>query len=164
MQYKEKQRVNQLWIWGILIFILIVLVFGTYKQVFEGNNFGSKPVSNLTLIIITVFFLLFALFISAIKLITNIDKTGIQIQFIPFFIVKKYEWDQISKVYIKEYSPLRDFGGWGIRYSSQGKAFSLRGRYGLQLELISGDKILIGTQKKEDLQNILQVVSNFKKQ
>jgi len=49
------------------------------------------------------------------------------------------------------YSPISDYGGWGIRYGSIGKAYNVSGNRGVQLELLNGERILIGSQKPEEL-------------
>ncbi len=57
----------------------------------------------------------------------------------------------VVRAYYREYSPLAEFGGWGIRFGTEGRAFNLRGNRGVQLELKSGRKVLIGSQRAEEL-------------
>ena len=53
----------------------------------------------------------------------------------------------IARAYERTYDPLREFGGWGIRRGSGGsRAFNMRGREGVQLELRSGAKVLVGSE------------------
>ena len=52
---------------------------------------------------------------------------------------------------MRKYSPLREFGGWGYRVGPGGKAFNMQGNMGLQLEMMGGEKLLIGTRKPEEL-------------
>ncbi|SDL02555.1 hypothetical protein SAMN04487898_11451 [Pedobacter sp. ok626] len=70
---------------------------------------------------------------------------------------KHYSWDVIDKYYIRTYSPLGEYGGWGIRYSmsGQGMAYNVSGNKGLQLELNNGKKILIGTNNPTELEAAL---------
>jgi hypothetical protein len=49
------------------------------------------------------------------------------------------------------YSPLRDYGGWGIRRGAKGKAYNVSGNHGVRLELSDGKRILIGSQRPEEL-------------
>jgi hypothetical protein len=49
------------------------------------------------------------------------------------------------------YSSLRDYGGWGIRYGSKGKAYNVSGSRGVRLELSNGKRLLIGSQRPEEL-------------
>ncbi|NOR28731.1 MAG: hypothetical protein GQ540_09425, partial [Lutibacter sp.] len=60
--------------------------------------------------------------------------------------------------YIRNYDAIFEYGGWGVKFSfrkKKGKSFTTKGDIGLQLELNSGRKILIGTQQKEELQRVL---------
>ncbi len=43
----------------------------------------------------------------------------------------------------------------GIRYGPKGTAYNVSGKIGLQLELKNGKKILIGTRKPEEIENLL---------
>ena len=54
------------------------------------------------------------------------------------------------------YSPIRDYGGWGVRLSLNGKAFNVRGDKGLKLYFDYRKPLLIGTQKPEELQKCLE--------
>jgi hypothetical protein len=57
----------------------------------------------------------------------------------------------ILRAYERRYDPLREFGGWGIRGKDGNRAFTFRGKEGVQLELRSGKKVLIGSQQAEGL-------------
>jgi hypothetical protein len=61
----------------------------------------------------------------------------------PFEAIQTYE--------AKTYRPLREYGGWGIRYGAAGKAYNVSGNLGVQLSLLSGRKIMLGSQKPEEL-------------
>jgi hypothetical protein len=53
----------------------------------------------------------------------------------------------------RTYRPILEYGGWGIRYSpfAKGWAYNVSGNQGVQLELASGKRILIGPQRAEEL-------------
>ena len=53
----------------------------------------------------------------------------------------------------RTYRPLLEYGGWGIRYAPFGKgwAYNVHGSQGVQLELTNGKRILIGSQRAEEL-------------
>lgn len=100
--------------------------------------------------------MLIALFLLA-NLTTLIDEKGIYIRFFPFhtrFIL--YPWENITLAKIITYSPIKDFGGWGIRYGMNStKAFNVKGTNGLYIELQSGKKRMIGTQRPEEIEILL---------
>ena len=52
----------------------------------------------------------------------------------------------------RTYRPILEYGGWGIRYTmGRGWAYNVSGNQGVQLELASGKRILIGSQRAEEL-------------
>ena len=57
-----------------------------------------------------------------------------------------------------EYSPLKEYGGWGIKYGFKGKAYNVRGNKGVKIFLKNGLNIMFGSQKKNDLAKALKSV------
>ncbi len=57
----------------------------------------------------------------------------------------------VVRAYARTYQPLAEYGGWGIRGVGGNRAFNMRGNEGVQLELRSGQKVLIGSEKPEEL-------------
>jgi len=94
-----------------------------------------------------------------IKLNTRVDEKGIYYQFFPFhFNLKLIPWNTIDKCYIRKYIAISEFGGWGLKFgffNKKKKSFTTKGTLGLQIILKNNSKILIGTQKKDELQRVL---------
>ena len=66
-----------------------------------------------------------------------------------------YLLSTLKKYEVQTYRPIRDYGGWGIRYGRGGKAYNVSGNRGVMLELSDGQKLLIGSQKPDDLANAI---------
>jgi len=92
---------------------------------------------------------------------TKIDEKGISIKFFPFVRKKTWLWEDIDDLYIKEYS-ITDYGGWGYRVGKNGTAYNTKGKYGLQLLLNNGARVMIGTQNHEELQRIIETFRKTK--
>lgn len=148
IEFKEEQKFTQWWLWLILIGIGILPIFGMYKQLIIGEKFGDKPMSDFGLIIFAVFvFGLIAMF-WMMRLKTEIDQNEIRMSFFPF-IKKRVTWDEIKSAEIVNYGFV---GGWGIRlWTKYGTVYNTKGNKGLAIELLSGKKFLIGTQKETEL-------------
>jgi len=160
IEFKEEQKFTQWWLWLILIPIGVLPVIGIYKQLITGEGFGDKPMSDFGLIIFAIItFLLLGLFF-VMKLKTSIDKNGIRMSFFPF-VKKKVDWNELKNIKVVNYGFI---GGWGIRlWTKYGTVYNIKGNKGLAIELKSGKKFLIGTQKESELSNILKkmpVVNN----
>lgn len=148
--YTESQKFNQLWLKLVIIIPFITVI---------GSIMFGKPDSAQTTNLIVSFAVLGA--ISALfylsKLDTRIDEKGITLRFFPF---QRYYyfvgWDEIEEAKIRQYKPIMEYGGWGLRYTFRnGKAYNVRGNKGLQLVLKSGKKFLIGTQNESGMQSYL---------
>ena len=57
----------------------------------------------------------------------------------------------VTHAWARVYSPVWEFGGWGIRNGPQGRALNLSGNEGVQLVLRSGRRLLIGSQRSAEL-------------
>jgi len=135
----------------------LFILYGVYKQVIKGNTFGSKPASNTELLIIAFVTLVFTILFLIIRLETQIRKDGVYVKFFPLHLkFRHFSWNQLSKCYVRKYSPMAEYGGWGLRFGFGGKAYNISGNQGLQLEFKNKKTLLIGTQRPEELNEALQ--------
>lgn len=165
MIFSETQRFRQPWLWVLLGLIWSVTTgifcYGVIMQIVRHHPFGSSPMSDTGLIVTSIltFVLLtaiLALFRSA-RLTTRIDKQGIHYRFFPFHRKERLiSREQISDVRIVSYHPMRQFGGWGIRYIKNGVACIVAGRKGMEITMTGGKRLIIGTQKPEVLEAALK--------
>lgn len=155
IEFKEEQKFTQWWIWLLLILIGIIPVIAIYKQIIRKETFGAQPISDLGLIIFSILiFLLFGLFV-LMKLKTKIDEKEIQMHYFPF-VKKRSKWTEIKKAEVINYGFV---GGWGIRlWTKFGTVYNVKGNEGLAIELRNGKKFLIGTQKENELKEIVKKV------
>ncbi len=157
--FSEKQKFRQWWLWIILLTLNGFFIFGIYIQIIGGKQFGDKPMSNNGLIFTTLIVLLITLFIARFQLETVLKKDGIYVRFFPFlFKYKFYPWQEISRIYIRQYSPIREYGGWGFRIGlfGNGKAYNISGNYGIQIIFADDKKLLLGTQLPQQWEDSLK--------
>ena len=156
--FTEKQKFTQWWLWVLLLGIGMIPAIGIYKQFFLGEEFGSKSMSNVGLILFSIFvFLLFAFFYF-LELKTKITSEEISFTFFPL-ASKKVKWEGISEAKIVNYGFV---GGWGVRlWTPYGTVYNTKGKIGLAIELKNGSKFLIGTQKETELKNVLKEISSL---
>jgi hypothetical protein len=58
----------------------------------------------------------------------------------------------VLRVEVVQYRPIADCGGWGIRIGKDGeRVLNARGNRGVRIHLIDGSRILIGSQRPEEL-------------
>lgn len=110
--FAEKQRFKQWWLWLILLGINGLFLFGVYKQVIGGQQFGDNPMSNTGLLIATGLTIALTLLFVSFRLDTIIKKDGIYVRFFPFHLkFKYYPWNTLTKSFVRQYSPLTEYGG-----------------------------------------------------
>ena len=157
--FTERQHFKQIWLWALLFSINGLFIYGLVSQVFFGQTFGDKPMSNRLLIFVTSGVLLLTLLFVFLRLDTAIQKDGVYYRFLPFqWSYKKISWDRISKSFVRQYNPITEYGGWGLRIGlfGKGQAFNVSGNKGLQLVYDNGKKFLIGTQRPEEIEQVLK--------
>lgn len=155
--FKEVQKFTQPWIvlvLGICLVIAVNPIIENWNIIEQQPILNSIPFFSGIIIVALVTTLLLK-----IKLITKIDKNGIHYEFFPLqFKLILLSWENIESCSIRRYNAITEYGGWGMRFNffrKNGKALTTKGNIGLQLVLKNGKKILIGTQKKEDMERTL---------
>lgn len=157
--YKEEQKFRQIWIWMLLIALSGIWIWQLVQQVFMGIPFGNNPSSNLSVELTGIFPLLAIILFRILTLETIINEDGIHYRFRPFQrkprVIKA---EDILRYELKKYSPLKDYGGWGIRLGSfsRGKAYNVSGNQGVLFELKNGKKFMLGTQKPSEIRSALE--------
>tara|TARA_R110002049_G_scaffold305723_1_gene503085 strand:- start:1407 stop:1907 length:501 start_codon:yes stop_codon:yes gene_type:complete len=160
--FKEEQRFTQTWLLVIISFSTLIPLAIIIKEFSEKQEGMSQ--SELIISILGV--LLAAGLIFIFKLETRIDENGIHYKFFPFHLkMKTIKWENIKKAYVRNYDPIGEYGGWGLKggafwNKSKGRAINVSGTVGIQLELKNGKKILIGTHKEQDAKQVLVSYAN----
>jgi hypothetical protein len=132
-QYSEKSGFPQ-WIFWLIISIP-TSIYG-YLKIFHPED--GEPFDWIGLLIAGAV----AMLIYVIKLKVNINTEGISFQFPPFHNkTKLLHWENIKSIELMRINPLKEFGGWGLRYGKLGTAYTTRGRYILHIEKTEGQAI-----------------------
>lgn len=66
----------------------------------------------------------------------------------------------ITAVELHEFAPLKDFGGYGIRFNRKMTAYYLRGNRGVKITRERGRPVLIGSDRPEGLATVIQGIIN----
>ena len=137
--FYEIQQFRQKWIWTILLIVLFVLFLPIIS--------GMVSILLGVILILTGFCFIWLFY--SMKLITEIKGDSIHIKFSPF-TTQIIPFNEIIKYEIRQYRPIIEYGGWGIRFNRSGKAYTVSGNIGIQIQLSVGKGILIGTQQPNE--------------
>ncbi|MCC5945758.1 MAG: hypothetical protein JJT94_12555 [Bernardetiaceae bacterium] len=148
--FEEKQRFKPLWIWILILSVMSITLWTLYKPAFSMQSIFILSMTMFIHIAIIVFLL-------SCQLRTEITESYISYQFYPFHTQKRaLTWATIKEAKVRKYSPLAEYGGWGLRWGfNGGVAYNVAGNQGLDIELHDGRSILIGTQKPNELAEVL---------
>lgn len=151
--FEEKQQFRQWWLIAILSITIVGVFLNIYYETDGFSNIGSNTASILTLIFTAL--IIASIFI--LELRTKIDSKGISANFNPFsFFKRHYNWSEIDRIYVRKYSALTEYGGWGVRGFGIAKAYNVSGNYGIQIVTKEKKQFLIGTQKPQDAEQVLK--------
>ena len=143
--FEENQKFTQWWLWVILLSFPIMSV----------GPFDENEINVYHVLIGLAIPLLFYF----IELRIKVNEDGLHYQFFPFHIKSHtIKLEDIEKFKAMEYSPLKEYGGWGIRYGFKGKAYNVSGNLGVKVHLTNGRNILFGSQKHKELEKALKQV------
>lgn len=92
---------------------------------------------------------------------TEITEDEIRLQYPPFINKPKIiSYSDIKSIQVRRYDPIGEYGGWGLRYGwtngKKNRAYNIKGDMGLQLVLGDDMRILIGTQKANELRMLIK--------
>ncbi len=150
--FEEKQRFNQWWLYAAYALVVIVLIGGIYK-----NSEGFKNFDNPGLILFFIAAMFPMAFILILRQDTRIDPEGITTNYFPLgFSRRFFPWKKIEEVYVRKYSPIAEYGGWGIKGSRRNRAYNAAGNLGIQIVTTDKEKFLIGTQKPDAARAVLK--------
>ncbi len=169
--FQEIQRFQQLWMWLIIGLVAAIfwieMVIGVIWMVAPGSIPGEPDRGELpsVLVIWGIFWLLFGvglpLFIYSIRLIVEVRDDGISLRYSPLYS-RLIPFEDVKTCEVRQFRPLRDYGGMGIKWSSdKGWAYFVDGNQGVWIELTNGQRLLIGSQRPEELLGAIQSMQSI---
>jgi hypothetical protein len=162
--FREQQRFWRPWM--SLLFLPLVVIsgvmsLGLWQQAVLGIPWGNHPASNSTLIVAAAISLfgpaLSFWMVYGLRLTTLVDSDGVELQLWPLWR-RHLSFTEIRAAAARDYSPLFEYWGWGLRLSWRGWAYNVSGKRGVQLELERGLPVLIGSQHAEELAAAIEKV------
>jgi len=149
--------------WAIALVVLVTTVPGAVMALEALRRLaGGEPGAALSglagaaglLLALALFLLLFG------RLHVQVTRTSLLVGFGYLPLIQKLVlFDEITDIEPVTYSPLREFGGWGIRWGRRGKkAWTARGNRALRLTLTDGTLLYVGSDDPERLAARMRLV------
>ncbi|MBI4332395.1 MAG: DUF1648 domain-containing protein [Chloroflexi bacterium] len=91
---------------------------------------------------------------------TAVTREEVRVRYgIPGLTVLRLAATNIASVKLHRFAPLRDFGGYGIRFNREMRAYFLSGNQGVLLTTAGGRKYLIGSNRPERLAAVIRAAA-----
>jgi hypothetical protein len=146
--YREEQR------FGWWVYALLALMMALAWAIFETSGpVGARHGLRHMVAVSAGFSLPVLLVVGVLRMTTLVTPTDVRVW---FGFIPTYRRDitisSIARVEVVLYRPLADCKGWGIRTGPDGeRVLNARGNRGVRLYMVDGSKILIGSQRAEEL-------------
>ena len=139
----------------VVLMAVSVVIFGIalWETITNPKTTNTLVPTLLSIIAIAIPIAVTILFF-ILKLETEVRSDGLYVRFYPMHIrFRKFTREDLAEYYCRTYKPILEYGGWGIRcsFTGKGKAYNVSGNKGVQLVLTNGKKLLIGSQKPDEL-------------
>lgn len=154
--FREVQRFRQPWLWAGQAVTAGVVGWLIVQQVVLGHPQGNRPAPDALLLVIGGFCALLFLWFWSLRLVTEVNDEFVVAQFIPMWRPKRIALADIVRAEAVTYSPILDYGGWGIRLGRKGWAYNVSGNRGVRIDYGDGKTFLVGSQRAEELAQAIQ--------
>lgn len=153
MLFREQQRLTQWWMWAVIALIVVLQWWNFIQQIVLGHPVGDHPAPNsLVMLFHLLFGIALPLMLWTCVLITEVRSDALYVRYVPFHLrPRRFDYGDILSATAVRYSPLLDYGGWGIRFSRGGMAYNATGNLGVRLEFAGGRHLLIGSRFPNEL-------------
>lgn len=165
--FHEEQRAREVWFgWIVLVAGAAMVLFMSwtmYQQLVAGTAVGDNPMSDRLLLVLGPIYLavgvgLIYLFFTA-TLVTEVRPDGVYAMWAPFHrTYRRFAFNDIAEFAARKYSPIFEYGGWGLRYGPKGGAYNVSGNLGVQFVFNNGKRLLIGSQRAEVMVDAIRSV------
>lgn len=152
MEYLERNRVRQWWIWLIFAGSLFYGIYGGLRQFFLGISTPYIPAQAGVYILLMGFVLAILITLMALELVLELRDDGLKITFGPLARYQ-WSWSQIRRIQVlyPGFMPI------GLRKrEGYGKILSMGGRAALVVDLKKGGRITASTSQPKQLKAWLE--------
>jgi hypothetical protein len=147
---------------AVLLTVDGLMAWGMVTQLALGNSWGDHAMPDVALGLlgglVIGLSLVLAYALAALRLVIEVREDALYVRFAPF-VTRRIPFSQIVRTEARTYSPVFEYGGWGIRWMpGRGWAYNVSGNRGVQLELSGRKKLMLGTRRPEQLARAIESV------
>ena len=146
MTYFHEEQTFSRWIaWVIVALIGIPVAIALVESLVRPDVFFPSLMTIALFVAVAVLFFL-------ARLVVDVDGDEIRISFHFLWPKRRIPLANIRSARAQHYSPLGAYGGWGVRFSWRGWAFTTGGSDGVLVETNAGKRVMIGSHRAKELE------------
>jgi hypothetical protein len=150
--FREVQPIRQWWISLLLAVPLVFLSNGFYQQAVLGRPWGNRPMSTPAFAVLLGAFALFVVWLHLVRLVTEVRDDELVIRYAGLWPTRRITFPEIVSAQDVTYSPILDYGGWGVRWGWDGsRVYNAKGNKGVKLVFRYGKPVVVGSQRSREL-------------
>jgi hypothetical protein len=154
-RFREDQRFTQWWLWALLIVLGVGLSLPWFLQTLFAVPLGNVPAPSGLLLLLAVFGVGLPVLFAYLRLRVTVFDDRLELNFRPIRR-RTIRLADIARVEAVTYSPLLDYGGWGIKVGRKGWCYNTSGNHGVEVHLVDGRVVMVGSQRAEELESALR--------
>ena len=112
---------------------------------------GYRSVTNGDLLFLTILTLVVYIRLITVRLVTELRSGQLSVAMKGFWREIHVPVAEIRVAVPVEYKPIEEYGGYGVRSGPRGQAYIAWGNQALQVELRDGRRLLVGSQRSQEL-------------
>ena len=110
----------------------------------------------LSVMIVPLILLAVGVLLAFARLVVDVDREAITVAFHFLWPKRRIRISDVRKAEATKYSPLLDYGGYGVRLGFRGWAFNVSGNEGVLVETNDGSRLMIGSQRPKELEAAIE--------
>ncbi len=155
--FREEQRFRQWWYWALITAPAALGWWIFVQQIIGGRPLGHNPAPDWAAWLI---WLLVGVglpaFFGLVSMLVEVTADHVHIRYRPF-LRRTIPLSEISSAESRTYSPLKEYGGWGVRgWSKANMAYTVSGNRGVELTFTDGRRLLLGSRRADELAAAIQ--------
>jgi hypothetical protein len=153
--FHEEQRFSQPRLRILTAIPPIAMLLLVIWQVVLGHPFGNAPLSNGSVVGWTIFIAIVYVRLNTVKLVTDVLPGELVIAMRGLWRSYHIALKGVQSVKVVSFDPVDDWGGYGRRSTSRGRAYIAGGNRGVELEFSIGGVVVIGSDRPEELERCI---------
>ncbi len=159
--FREVQHFGATLRWLVLVSMAAVAALSYYAIFYIASEAPTTGVAVFAIASLVFLPLATAAMLFVARLETEVREDGLYVRFFPFHLRhKRIEIRSLTECFARSYEPFKEYGGWGIRWWPNGRAYCASGKRGVQLRFARDEGVLIGSQRAEELEAAIKSITS----